>query len=73
MENFTISLVCLFCNIELKDDISKEYKSGSLIHCHNCGEDNDYDSVIEEAKEKVIKNVKNEFDKSLKNIFKGLR
>jgi len=49
--NLTIKLKCFFCDSELEGDNEKEYFSGDMIECQECGEFNDYDSLIEVAKE----------------------
>ncbi len=76
MENktFQISLKCLFCDCELKGNTEKEYASGDMIKCQECGEQNDYDALmdvaIDEGKESAIKYAKDEIAKMLKNTFK---
>lgn len=71
---FTITALCLFCQAPLVTDEEAEFKSGDLIECKSCGEQNDYDSVLEIAKEKGLEKVKTQFDaeleKSIKKIFK---
>ena len=47
--DFTVSLKCLFCGEALEGPEDAEYKSGDLIKCTKCGEENDYDSVFEVA------------------------
>ena len=47
---FSVSLKCLFCGCELKDDDKQEHRSGDLIKCHLCGELNDFDSCVDVAK-----------------------
>lgn len=73
-DNFTIEALCLFCNAPLTADKNKEFHSGDLIKCNSCGEMNDYDSVVEVAKEKGIEKVKSEVEKeinkTMKNLFK---
>lgn len=74
-EPIHITVVCLFCGADLKGPESANYSSGDLIKCQECGEHNDYDSVIEVAKEKGIAQVKQELEEYLKNgiqsIFSG--
>lgn len=67
-----ITLLCLFCYSELQADDEKEYKSGDMIKCQECGENNDYDSLIEVVKEKGIKILKNEVPKFLQKEFKDM-
>lgn len=76
MENktFQIELTCLFCDAPLEENNEKEPCSGDLIQCQNCKEMNDYDSLVEVAKEKGEKVVHDyavsEIDKMLKKHFK---
>ena len=73
-DSFTIEALCLFCNAVLTSEEGKEFDSGDLIKCNNCGEMNDYDSVVEVAKEKGVDKVESEIEKELhktmKNLFK---
>tara|TARA_R110001583_G_scaffold158974_1_gene310812 strand:- start:377 stop:604 length:228 start_codon:yes stop_codon:yes gene_type:complete len=73
-KHYTIEVVCLFCDSVLKVEEGKEYTSGDMIKCHECGEMNDFDSVLDIAKEKGVEMVKNEATKEikakLKNLFK---
>jgi len=73
-ETYTITLLCVFCDVPLQDEEGKEYRSGDLIKCQQCGEENDYDSVLEIAKEKSIAEIEEdmtqELMKALKNIGK---
>ena len=54
-ENFTITLTCLFCDATLTKKDNEEFNSDDLIKCQNCGEENDYESVFEIAKEQALK------------------
>lgn len=71
---FTITALCLFCQAPLHSEENAEFKSGDMIKCGSCGELNDYDSVIEVAKEKGIEKVKSqveaELEKTMKKLFK---
>lgn len=67
-----ITLLCLFCSSGLQSDDKKEYKSGDMIQCQECGEYNDYDSLIAVVKEKGIKIIGNEVQKSLEKEFKDI-
>ena len=71
-DNFTIECVCLFCGATLTQKEGTELKPGILIKCSSCGEENDYDSVIEVAKEKGLEQVKEELHKHLYSTFKSL-
>ena len=76
MENkrFEISLKCLFCDCELQSDTEKEFSSGDMLECQECGELNDYDALIDvaadEGKEVAAKYAKEEIEKMLKKAFK---
>jgi hypothetical protein len=76
MENkrFEISLKCLFCDCELQGDTEKEFSSGDMLECQDCGELNDYDALIDvaadEGKEVAAKYAKEEIEKMLKKAFK---
>ena len=71
---FTIELKCLFCDVVLQGDTDIELSSGDMIECQECNEKNDYDSLIQIAKEegveKVSKQTKSEIEKILKKAFK---
>lgn len=73
-KNYIIEAVCLFCDSVLKVEEGKEYTSGDMIKCHECGEMNDYDSVLDIAKEKGVemikKNATKEIKTKLNNLFK---
>jgi len=74
LESFTIDSKCLFCDATLIGDTTKKYSSGDLIKCMNCGENNDYDSLIDiastEGLEVVSKQVNEHFEKLVKDMFK---
>ncbi|WP_444935332.1 hypothetical protein ACJJIW_12425 [Microbulbifer sp. JMSA004] len=69
-KNQTIEVVCLFCDATLKVEEGKEYQSGDMIKCSECGDFNDYDSVLDIAKEKGFELAKKELEKELKLKFK---
>ncbi|PRM96018.1 hypothetical protein CJ673_03830 [Aliarcobacter cryaerophilus] len=69
-ENFTVTLNCMFCDFPLQKKENHEVKSGDLIKCDNCNQDNDYNSLLDIAKEQGMELVKNEVRNELKNIFK---
>tara|TARA_R110002073_G_scaffold223423_1_gene383628 strand:- start:393 stop:620 length:228 start_codon:yes stop_codon:yes gene_type:complete len=71
-EHFTIDVVCLFCQATLKVEEGKELQSGDMIKCQECGEENDFDSVMEVAKEKGIAKVEAEVADELNSKFKNL-
>jgi hypothetical protein len=70
MENFSVALTCLFCGGTLQGREGAKFGSGDLIPCTHCGEGNDYDSVVEVAKEKGVAQVKDALQAKLANIFK---
>lgn len=74
-KTFSIELKCLFCGCELEGDTDTPPVSGELIECLSCHEMNDYDAVLEVAKEKGLElakeHAKKEFEKSMKKIFKN--
>jgi hypothetical protein len=70
IENFTVSLVCLFCGSTLEGKADAAFASGDLIQCSQCGEGNDFDSVIEVAKEKGLQQVKAAVEDEISKIFK---
>ncbi len=71
---FKITCLCLFCQAPLTSDENAVFNSGDMIKCKSCGELNDYDSVIEIAKEKGVEKVKSEvyadLEKTVKHLFK---
>ncbi len=73
-KKFYIALKCLFCECDLKGDTEKTYQSGDMLKCQECGELNDYDSLIdvavEEGKATAADYAKEEIEKMLKGIFK---
>ncbi|MGP1721131.1 hypothetical protein [Shewanella frigidimarina] len=76
MENkqFNIPLKCLFCDCELQADTEKEFSSGDMLKCQECGEFNDYDALIDvasdEGKALAEDYAKSEIKKMLKKAFK---
>lgn len=73
-KEFHITLKCLFCGCDLKGDTEKKFQSGDLLKCQECGELNDYDSLmevaVEEGKASVADYANKEIAKMLKGIFK---
>ena len=69
-ESFEVNLKCLFCDSELKVDTNKNFASGDMLICQNCGEGNDFDSLIEVAKEEGIALAKQQLNSLIKNKFK---
>jgi len=69
---YKVPALCLFCQAPLESEKGTEIKSGDLIKCKECGEDNDYDSVIKVIAEKEVEKVKSEITADLKNSMKNL-
>lgn len=69
-EEIQITLLCLFCGSSLEGPDDAEYSSGDLVTCSKCGEQNDYDSVLEVAKEKGIEQIEDAVKNHFKNEFK---
>ena len=70
--DLTVSLKCLFCGEALKGPDDAAYQSGDLVKCIKCNEENDYDSVLEIAKEEGMGRVKDMVEDLLQNKLKGL-
>lgn len=66
MPEFSVSLTYLFCGSVLEGQKNPEYKSGDLIKCAKCGKENDYDSIVEVAKEEGITKIKEVVEDQLK-------
>ncbi len=71
-DKINIAVVCLFCGAALEGPENAVYSSGDLIKCAQCGEGNDYDSVVEVAKEKGMEQLKGAVQGAIKETFKGL-
>jgi hypothetical protein len=73
-KQFKVSLKCLFCDCELQGNTEKEFSSGDMLECQECGELNDYNALIDvaadEGKEIAAKYAKEEIEKMLKKAFK---
>jgi hypothetical protein len=73
-DNYSIDLKCFFCDSPLTGPEDKEYRSGDMIKCTECGELNDFDSLMDVAKEEAIGVVKSdaqkELNKTIKKLFK---
>lgn len=74
IEPITVELTCLFCDSVLSGDEDAEFESGDMIQCAECSENNDYDSVLEVAKEKGVaameKKAKEAIEKEFSKLFK---
>jgi hypothetical protein len=71
-DKISITLACLFCGLPLEGPDDASYSSGDLIKCQKCGEENDYDSVIEVAKEKGMAQMKDIVEGAIAKEFKGM-
>lgn len=68
-----IQLTCLFCDAVLGGKPGDDKpKSGDLITCPACGQGNDFDSVMEVAKEKGVAQMKDAVKSQLADEFKKL-
>lgn len=67
--SLTVELKCLFCDCILEGESGKEFASGDMIKCQHCNELNDYDSLIDVAKEEGFSLVKERVDKEVKAVF----
>lgn len=70
IDPFEIELRCLFCDSALTGKEDANFSSGDLIQCGECGERNDYDSVMEVAKQEGIAAMKEKVNAELKKMFK---
>ncbi|WP_295582579.1 hypothetical protein [uncultured Lamprocystis sp.] len=68
----TISLKCLFCGEALEGPEGADYRSGDLIKCTKCGEENNYDSVLDIAKDEGMSQVREMVEDQLQKQLKGL-
>lgn len=71
-KRYSIEVKCLFCDATLTTQEGQEYQSGDMVECSNCSELNDYDSVLDIAKEEAVQLVKDELEKELKFTVKNL-
>ena len=72
VESFTVNLTCLFCDSTLTGEDDAKFESGDMIKCSACGESNEYDSVLDVAKEKAISEAKQKVIGSLEKEFTKL-
>lgn len=70
--DFRVDLRCLFCGCALEGPEDAEYHPGDLIKCAKCGEGNDYDSVLDVAKEEGMARVKDVVQERLQETFRDL-
>ncbi len=73
-QSFSIELKCLFCDSLLEGDTDREYVSGDMVECQNCHEVNDYDALIDVARDEgkalALEYAQTEIKKALKRTFK---
>lgn len=72
ISDIPITLRCLFCQSPLEAPEETEFSPGDLITCNRCGEENEFASVLEVAKEEGIDEMTKEVKKQLEREFKGL-
>jgi hypothetical protein len=70
IDPINVQLKCLFCDSVLTGKEGASFDSGDLIPCAQCGEGNDYDSVLEVAKQKGVSAMKKKLIAELKKGFK---
>lgn len=71
-EQYSIDILCLFCHSSFHVEDGSEFFSGDMLECNSCGEFNDYDSLLEVAKERALDTLTKDWEQKLKNVFKGL-
>jgi len=64
-----VQLTCLFCDAVLTGKTDIKPVSGDLITCPACGKGNDYDSVLEVAKQKGLEKMKGKINKKVAEEF----
>lgn len=69
-DTMRIAAKCLFCDAALTGPENSTFESGDLITCPECGEGNDFDSVVEVAKEKSLGIAKKLLNDKIKSILK---
>jgi len=71
-DDLEIPLRCLFCKVPLQAAEDSSFHAGDLIRCLSCGEDSEYESVLEVAKEEAQDNVQRLLDKEMSKLAKKL-
>ncbi len=71
-DNFEIPLRCLFCRAPLQAAEDSSFHAGDLIKCLSCGEDSEYESVLEVAKEEAQDFAQQLLDKEMSKLAKKL-
>lgn len=69
-DEYAVTLKCLFCGATLYSEKETKYSSGDLINCKNCGEKNDYDSLIAVALQKGKESIKKDIQNKLRRMFR---
>jgi len=72
IKDFRITIRCLFCNSGIIVEEGKKYESGDMLKCIECGELNDFHSLINVAKEEGMKQLKEKVERQLHNEFKDI-
>ena len=77
-EKMKIKATCLFCKSnQFEIEEGREYNSGDMIKCANCGKLNDYDAMMNVTKEKAMEIMEAEakklIDKTAKDLQKTLK
>lgn len=70
-ESYTVSVTCLFCDSVLQGNDEVKLASGDLIRCSQCGQENDFDSVVEVANNKAMKQLQDDLLSKATDIFRG--
>ena len=73
-EKWEIKMTCLFCKSnQFEIEEGREYASGDMIKCGNCGKLNDYESMLNVTKEKAMDIAKAEAKKMIDKTAKDLK
>ena len=67
MSEITVEVKCLFCGEPMKEDSTTK-----MIKCHNCGEINNYDDMVDkavnDAGNNLMKKISDDFDKKMEKV-----
>ena len=69
-KTYSACAICLFCGSVLQATDEEKPESGGLIHCNQCGQDNDHDSVMEIASDKVMEQLNEDIFSMAGDLFK---
>ena len=74
LDTIQVEVTCLFCDSPIRTSDTEEYKSGDVVKCEECGEGNDFDSLLDVAKERLFQKganaVNQQIESAMKNLFK---